>query len=94
MTKVEECTNADTGVGAAIAAGNHLENGIWALLVIAATTKTKNIVILPTILDEDKIPKLYNPELPQIPIVIKIATSPKRFVKAVNILALNLFSLA
>ena len=36
VTKVDECTSADTGVGAAIAAGNHLENGIWALLVIAA----------------------------------------------------------
>lgn len=36
MTSVEEWTRADTGVGAAIAAGNHLENGICALLVIAA----------------------------------------------------------
>jgi len=27
VTKVEECTNADTGVGAAIAAGSQLENG-------------------------------------------------------------------
>ena len=35
MTKVEEWTNADTGVGAAIAAGNHAEKGIWALLVQA-----------------------------------------------------------
>jgi len=25
---VEECTNEDTGVGAAMAAGNHAENGI------------------------------------------------------------------
>ena len=33
---MEECTRADTGVGAAIAAGSHLENGIWALFVIAA----------------------------------------------------------
>lgn len=36
MTRVEEWTRADTGVGAAIAAGSHLENGIWALFVIAA----------------------------------------------------------
>jgi len=35
VTKVEECTNADTGVGAAIAAGNQDENGIWALFVQA-----------------------------------------------------------
>lgn len=36
VTRVEEWTSADTGVGAAIAAGNHLENGICALFVIAA----------------------------------------------------------
>lgn len=34
VTKVEECTRALTGVGAAIAEGNHEEKGIWALLVI------------------------------------------------------------
>lgn len=28
VTKVEECTSADTGVGAAIAAGSHAEKGI------------------------------------------------------------------
>jgi hypothetical protein len=28
VTKVEECTNEDTGVGAAIAAGSQAENGI------------------------------------------------------------------
>ena len=35
-TRVEECTNALTGVGAAMAAGSHVEKGNWALLVIAA----------------------------------------------------------
>lgn len=35
-TRVEECTKAETGVGAAIAAGSHLEKGSWALLVIPA----------------------------------------------------------
>lgn len=35
VTKVEEWTRAETGVGAAIAAGSQAENGIWALLVIA-----------------------------------------------------------
>ena len=34
---MDECTNAETGVGAAIAAGSHLENGICALFVIPAT---------------------------------------------------------
>lgn len=33
VTRVEECTKAETGVGAAIAAGSHAEKGIWALLV-------------------------------------------------------------
>ena len=33
VTRVEECTREDTGVGAAIAAGSQAENGIWALLV-------------------------------------------------------------
>jgi len=36
VTNVDEWTSADTGVGAAIAAGSHLEYGIWALLVIVA----------------------------------------------------------
>ena len=35
VTRVEEWTSADTGVGAAMAAGSHAENGIWALLVQA-----------------------------------------------------------
>lgn len=44
MTKVEECTSEDTGVGAAIAAGNQALKGNWALLVIAAKIiKTPNI---------------------------------------------------
>ena len=33
VTKVDEWTNAETGVGAAIAAGNQAEKGTWALLV-------------------------------------------------------------
>lgn len=37
VTRVDECTNALTGVGAAMAAGSQLENGIWALFVMAAT---------------------------------------------------------
>jgi len=38
VTKVEECTKALTGVGAAIAAGNQALKGTWALFVIAAIT--------------------------------------------------------
>lgn len=36
VTKVDECTRAETGVGAAMAAGSHALNGTWALFVIAA----------------------------------------------------------
>lgn len=36
VTRVDECTRAETGVGAAIAAGNQAEKGICALLVQAA----------------------------------------------------------
>jgi len=39
VTSVEEWTRAETGVGAAMAAGSQLENGIWALLVIAASVR-------------------------------------------------------
>ena len=39
MTKVEECTNALTGVGAAIAAGNQELKGYWALFVNPANIK-------------------------------------------------------
>ena len=38
VTKVEECTKEDTGVGAAIAAGSHLLKGSCALLVKHAKT--------------------------------------------------------
>jgi hypothetical protein len=44
VTKVEEWTNADTGVGAAMAAGNQAEKGICALLVMAA--KITKVVIV------------------------------------------------
>lgn len=38
VTKVEEWTKEETGVGAAIAAGSQEEKGTWALLVIKANT--------------------------------------------------------
>jgi hypothetical protein len=43
VTKVDECTKADTGVGAAIAAGNHALKGIWALFVHPAKIKRRKI---------------------------------------------------
>lgn len=44
VTKVEECTKDETGVGAAIAAGNQAEKGIWALLVKALKITKKTII--------------------------------------------------
>lgn len=41
---MEECTKAETGVGAAIAAGSQEEKGICALFVIAAATIISVIV--------------------------------------------------
>ena len=41
VTRVEEWTKEETGVGAAIAAGNQEEKGTWALLVIKAKTIKK-----------------------------------------------------
>ena len=43
VTKVEECTKAETGVGEAAVTGNQKEKGIRALLVIAAKTTKKEI---------------------------------------------------
>lgn len=37
VTSVDEWTSAETGVGAAIAAGSQEEKGIWALFVQADT---------------------------------------------------------
>lgn len=45
MTSVDECTRADTGVGAAIAAGSQLEKGTWALLVHAASRILTIIIV-------------------------------------------------
>lgn len=81
VTKVEEWTRADTGVGAAIAAGNHLEKGICALFVILAKRMHKIINkdrgechIL--IIDQWLLLKVQ-------PIAKRSKTSPIRFVKAV-----------
>jgi hypothetical protein len=46
VTRVEECTNADTGVGAAMAAGSHAENGICALLVMAARVMSIIVIVM------------------------------------------------
>lgn len=93
MTRVEECTNADTGVGAAMAAGSHADRGICALLVILAITKSVRAMVASLVHVLLSVLKLNIPMLIQMAMVRRIATSPSRFVRAVNILALNLLFL-
>lgn len=81
VTKVEEWTRAETGVGAAIAAGSQAEKGICALLVIAATiivNQRKGWVE-----EEFKERMFQESELKARAIEIRSSTSPTRFVKAV-----------
>ena len=61
MTNVEECTRAETGVGAAIAAGNQAENGICALFVIAANTTNPNNKLVSATFLLLRMPKLNSP---------------------------------
>jgi hypothetical protein len=78
---VDEWTKALTGVGAAIAAGSHLEKGIWALLVMAATIiriLTQGEMSLSQTLITSQWPLLN-----MSAIVISNITSPIRLVKAV-----------
>ena len=46
VTRVEEWTSAETGVGAAIAAGSQAEKGICALLVILAQIRMTKISLI------------------------------------------------
>jgi len=52
VTRVDECTNEDTGVGAAMALGSHNEKGSWALFVHVASKiiKESNTPLLSAIL--------------------------------------------
>lgn len=83
VTSVEEWTRADTGVGAAIAAGSHLENGIWALLVIPATIIAKIIAELKGVSQKNNI--FQCPWVKAQAILSKIITSPTRLAKIVSI---------
>lgn len=80
VTSVEEWTKAETGVGAAIAAGSHLINGYWALLVMAAII---NIVAIKVWEGEDQGERGSQWVLMDHAIVKRINTSPKRLVIAV-----------
>jgi hypothetical protein len=91
VTKVDEWTRALTGVGAAIAAGSHLENGICALFVMAATIikiicdEVRSICCLVTLIFI-----IYQcPWFSVSAIAIKSKASPTRFDRAVNMPAAN-----
>lgn len=87
VTRVEECTREDTGVGAAIAAGSQAEKGTWALFVRAAS-----LMRATEFLGSAEVIKFHDPMSRLRPIAIKIRTSPSRLVRAVSILALLDFS--
>lgn len=87
VTNVEEWTNAEIGVGAVIAIGNHVEKGIWALFVIDAI-KIKYII---NIFNLFIMIKFNDPKYIINPIDKIIIISPTRFIKIVIILELNLF---
>lgn len=74
-------------MGAAIAAGSHLENGIWALLVMAATVRHAATVVL--IGKEDEFRIIQWPWLRNRAIEIRRRASPMRFIRAVIIPALR-----
>ena len=86
VTKVEEWTKEDTGVGADIAAGNQEEKGIWALFLIAVNRKN-------TPKHKEQFFKLKNVQLPikNIIAIDKMKNiSPTRFIKKVSIPATDL----
>lgn len=76
-----------------MAAGSHADRGICALLVILAITKSVRAMVASLVHVLLSALKLNIPMLIQMAMVRRIATSPSRFVRAVNILALNLLFL-
>ena len=81
MTSVEEWTRAEIGVGAAMAAGSHLEKGIWALLVIAARITNEKSRLS----GGERWVISQCPWCDIRPMVIRRHTSPNRLVRAVII---------
>lgn len=81
VTKVDEWTKADTGVGAAMALGNQVENGIWALFVNPAI----DIIII--IIKKDEVKEKID-QLPELninaPAIINLI-SPNRLIMNVDI---------
>lgn len=86
VTSVDEWTKEDTGVGAAIALGSHVEKGNWALLVKAA-----RVIIIIVILDSSiKLNIDHDPILNiNTPAIIN-AISPIRF--KINVIIPKLYT--
>ena len=85
VTRVEEWTKDDTGVGAAIAAGNQAEKGIWALLVIAARVIATAVKLSAALLRSfDQTITFHLPKVNLKAIANRIRTSPTRLVRAVR----------
>lgn len=87
VTRVDEWTRALTGVGAAIAAGSQLENGIWALFVIAA-----RVILIQIIYENLDCHMLIISQCPWFRVQAidrSSITSPIRLVRAVIIPAAN-----
>lgn len=84
VTRVDECTKEETGVGAAIASGNHLTQGNKALFVIAASN-TNHTKISNTSFDSVKYSIFSNPAPRSAIVITKITknTSPTRLVTTV-----------
>lgn len=82
---MDECTSADTGVGAAMAAGSQLIKGYCALFVMAATTSKEESI---RSLKEDQGQSGNQWVLIDHAMENKIKISPNRFVIAVIIAAL------
>jgi len=89
VTRVDEWTKADTGVGAAIAAGSHALKGIWALFVHKANNKIL-VIIIGKYKDSVHINIIDQCDCESINLIdMRISTSPIRFVIAVIIPAAN-----
>ena len=82
VTRVEEWTNAEIGVGAAIARGSHGENGKMALLVIKVKVK-KRVIREGTTKGVNQDPREGEENIIN-GIVIKNKQSPIRFIRTVN----------
>ena len=83
VTRVDECTRAETGVGAAMAAGSHAEKGICADLVRATRLTKARAVYLVCL----KV-KFQDPPLEARAIARRTLTSPIRLLRTVSIPAL------